>query len=77
MPTIIRSNLCLSLLIVSLLTGCASASYHRQEVQDNTGDKVTVGTVQKEIRKGMSGAEVAAALGSPNTVSSDEKRREV
>ncbi len=77
MPTISRSTFCLSLLVASLLIGCASASYHRQEVQDDTGDKVTVGTVQKEIRKGMSGAEVAAALGSPNIVSTDEKRREV
>ena len=78
MPTISRSTFYLSLLVISLLIGCtAPASYHRQEVQDDTGDKVTVGTVQKEIRKGMSGAEVAAALGSPNIVSTDEKRREV
>jgi len=77
MPTISRSTVCLSLLVASLLIGCVSASYHRQEVQDDTGDKLTVGTVQKEIRKGMSGAEVAAALGSPNIVSTDEKRREV
>ncbi len=78
MPTISRSTFCLSLLAASLLIGCtAPASYHRQEVQDDTGDKLTVGTVQKEIRKGMSGAEVAAALGSPNIVSTDEKRREV
>jgi outer membrane protein assembly factor BamE (lipoprotein component of BamABCDE complex) len=38
---------------------------------------LTVGTVQKEIRIGMSGAEVAAALGSPNIVSTDEYRNEV
>ena len=37
---------------------------------------LTVGTVQKEIRIGMSGAEVAAALGSPNIVSTDEYRNE-
>lgn len=36
-----------------------------------------VGTVQQEIRKGMSGAEVAAVLGSPNIVSTDEAGREV
>ena len=39
--------------------------------------ELTVGTVQKEIRIGMSGAEVAAALGSPNIVSTDEYRNEV
>ena len=78
MPTIIsRNTLYLSLLVASLLIGCASASYHRQEVQDDTGDKVTVGTFQKEIKKGMSGAEVAATLGSHNIVSTDEKGREV
>jgi outer membrane protein assembly factor BamE (lipoprotein component of BamABCDE complex) len=32
--------------------------------------------VQKEIRVGMSGAEVATVLGSPNIVTSDEERRE-
>ncbi|GDX60189.1 hypothetical protein LBMAG31_10650 [Nitrosomonadaceae bacterium] len=63
--------------MVSLLAGCASASYQRKDVQDDSGDKVTVGTVQKEIKKGMSGAEVAAALGSPNIVSTDEQGREV
>jgi outer membrane protein assembly factor BamE (lipoprotein component of BamABCDE complex) len=54
-----------------------SASQHRQAVQDDTGEKITVGTVQKEIHVGMSGAEVAAVLGSPNIVSTDEARREV
>jgi outer membrane protein assembly factor BamE (lipoprotein component of BamABCDE complex) len=37
---------------------------------------MTLGTVQREIRVGMSGAEVAAALGSPNIVTTDEQRRE-
>ena len=37
---------------------------------------MTLGTVQREIRVGMSGAEVAAALGSPNVVTTDESRRE-
>jgi outer membrane protein assembly factor BamE (lipoprotein component of BamABCDE complex) len=63
--------------IPMVLLGCAPASYHKKEVQDNTGDRVTVGTVQKEIQKGMSGADVAIALGSPNIVSTDEKGREV
>jgi len=62
--------------MISVLTGCVTASEHREQVRDNS-DRVTVGTVQKEIKVGMSGAEVAAALGSPNIVSTDEKRREV
>jgi len=34
---------------------------------------MTVGLVQKEIRVGMPGAEVAAALGSPNIVTRDNQ----
>jgi outer membrane protein assembly factor BamE (lipoprotein component of BamABCDE complex) len=58
-----------------LLAAC-SARHHAEDVNQG-GDRVTVGTVQKEIRVGMSGAEVAAALGSPNIVTTDEARREV
>lgn len=60
-----------------LLTGCQTAASHRASVQDNSTDRMTVGKVQKEIRVGMSGAEVAQILGSPNIVSTDEERREV
>ena len=59
-----------------LLTACMSASDHRKDVQDDTGDRMTVGKVQKEIRIGMSSEAVAQALGSPNIVTTDEKRRE-
>ncbi len=60
-----------------LLTGCMTAPQHRAAVADDSTDRVTVGRVQKEIRVGMSGAEVAAVLGSPNVVTTDEQRREV
>jgi outer membrane protein assembly factor BamE (lipoprotein component of BamABCDE complex) len=60
-----------------ILSGCQTAGEHRKAVQDDSGERVTVGTVQKEIRVGMSGAEVAQALGSPNIVSTDDQRREV
>ena len=63
-------------MVAVILTGCM-ASQHRRAVQDDTGDRVTVGTVQQSIRVGMSGAEVAEVLGSPNIVSTDEERREV
>jgi outer membrane protein assembly factor BamE (lipoprotein component of BamABCDE complex) len=63
--------------VAASAAGCMSASEHRAAVQDPAGEKLTVGTVQKEIRVGMSGAEVAAVLGSPNIVSTDEERREV
>ena len=66
-----------SLLVSSLLTGCQNAAYHRSNVQDEKGDRLTVGKVQKEISVGMSSADVAQTLGSPNIVSTDDKRREV
>ena len=62
---------------LAAIAGCMSASEHRADVANPTADRVTVGTVQKEIRVGMSGAEVAQVLGSPNIVSTDELRREV
>ncbi len=66
--------LCISLMVVT--SGCMSAAEHRAAVQDNSGERLTVGTVQKEIAVGMSGADVAAVLGSPNIVTTDENRQE-
>ncbi len=61
-----------------LLAGCMGASEHAAEVRKGQeGDRLTVGTVQREIHQGMSGAEVAQVLGAPNIVSTDEKGREV
>ena len=67
----------LSMIAVLGLGGCMTASEHRAEVESSANDKLTVGTVQKEIRVGMTGAEVASVLGSPNIVTTDEERREV
>lgn len=67
----------LALILTALfLVGCKTASEHRRDIRDDTGDKVTVGKVQAEIKKGMSGAEVIAILGSPNIVTTDEEIRE-
>lgn len=62
----------------SLLMGCESASDHMANVRaaQEQGDKVTVGKVQREIRVGMASSDVVQALGSPNMVTTDEKRRE-
>jgi len=71
----------INLLIISaviLLSGCISAQQHASDVQNGLqGDRLTVGTVQREIKQGMSGADVAQVLGSPNIVSTDEQGREV
>jgi outer membrane protein assembly factor BamE (lipoprotein component of BamABCDE complex) len=64
-------------LFVLALAGCQTAGDHRRAVQDDDGDRLTVGTVQREIRIGMTTAEVVSVLGSPNMVSTDEERREV
>jgi len=66
----------LSLLAVIAVTGCHTAAYHSNQTQGADKDRLTVGKVQKEIRVGMSSAEVVAALGSPNIVTTDEQRRE-
>lgn len=58
-----------------LVAGCMSAGEHRAAVQGE-GDRLTVGKVQREIKVGMTGADVARVLGSPNIVTTDEERRE-
>ena len=65
-------------LLIAALTvfaGC-TASKHLDDVRNEEGTKLTVGTVQKEIKMGMSAAEVAEVLGSPNIVTTDENRQE-
>jgi outer membrane protein assembly factor BamE (lipoprotein component of BamABCDE complex) len=66
-----------ALLVLLLCSGCVTAAKHRQDVRDDTADRLTVGKVQREIRVGMTSAEVVEVLGSPNIVSTDELRREV
>ncbi len=73
-----RFLLSLPVLAMLALSGCMSAAQHATQVQEGLqGDRLTVGTVQREIRVGMSSAEVAQVLGSPNIVTTDEQRREV
>ncbi len=66
----------LIIVVLVMMTAC-SATSHRQEVQDDSADRLTVGTVQREIAIGMPASDVAAILGSPNIVTTDEERREV
>lgn len=60
---------------LSLLFGCGAAG-HRNAVRDDTKDRISVGKVQKEIKVGMSSADVVSVLGSPNIVTTDSQRRE-
>ncbi len=59
------------------LTGCMSAHQHYQQTHGAQERQMTVGIVQKEIKKGMSAADVAEVLGSPNIVTTDSEGREV
>ena len=59
----------------ALSIGACTATQHRAEVQDDSIDRVTVGTVQREITVGMPSSEVAAILGAPNIISTDAERR--
>jgi outer membrane protein assembly factor BamE (lipoprotein component of BamABCDE complex) len=63
--------------LAALLGAGCSATHHAGDVRAADDiDRVTVGTVQKEIRLGMSAADVASVLGSPNIVTTDEQRQE-
>jgi len=59
-----------------VLAGC-TAQQHAADVRaaDDT-NRLTVGTVQREIRMGMSAADVAEVLGSPNIVTTDDEHNE-
>lgn len=65
--------------VLPLIAGCVPASEHAAAVGGGPAgqDRITVGTVQREIRVGMTNADVVSVLGSPNIVSTDEQRREV
>ena len=65
------------LLLLAALSGCGPQHHARGVQAGLDGDRLTVGTVQREIRKQMSGGEVIEVLGSPNVVSTDEAGREV
>lgn len=65
----------LSLLVVAGI-GCKSVQDNQNDLRSTQERNITAGKVQREIKKGMSGAEVAEALGSPNIVTKDENENE-
>jgi outer membrane protein assembly factor BamE (lipoprotein component of BamABCDE complex) len=72
----IRKTLPALALAIAVLTGCG-AQHHAADVRAaEETNRLTVGTVQREIRMGMSAAEVAEVLGSPNIVTTDDERNE-
>ena len=63
-----------SIALVSL-SGCYPTSLVDQQKDMNAakgeGDSLSIGKVQKEIKVGMSSADVVGVLGSPNMVTTD------
>lgn len=51
--------------------GCTSAAKHHESLPSTQERQMTVGTVQKEIKQGMTQTAVVEAMGSPNIVSGD------
>lgn len=63
-------------LIFLLTSGCLNNVSKHINNLENEDDKLTLGIVQKEIKKGMAGAEVVSVLGSPNMVTKDKSGAE-
>ena len=66
-----RTWIALGLCVSAAIAGCGGG---KAEIHE---DRLTVGKVQGEIKVGMAASQVAELLGSPNIVTTDEKRREV
>ena len=66
-----------SLILLLIFTGgCMTAAEHQQSLHSTKEREMTLGVVQKEIHTGMSQADVAEALGSPNIVTKDSEGNE-
>ena len=63
-----------------ILAGCYPTTLEEQsrdiKAAQEASDNISIGKVQREIKIGMSNADVVAALGSPNMVTTDDQRRE-
>ncbi len=69
-------SLLLALLASALLAGCMTAAEHQSNLGTSKDREMTLGVVQKEIKVGMSQADVAQSLGSPNIVTKDGDGKE-
>src|SRR4051794_23245021 len=56
--------------------GCMTAAQHNQQLGTTQDRAITLGLVQKQIKTGLSQADVAAVLGSPNIVTGDNENHE-
>ena len=72
--TMRHSHCGMALVGICILIGLTGCGGKQAEIKE---DRLTVGRVQGEVKVGMSAAQVAELLGSPNIVTTDDKRREV
>lgn len=66
-----RASVLGSLVCLISFLGCMSAGQHAQSLHSSQDREFTLGVVQARITRGMSQAEVAESLGSPNIVTKD------
>lgn len=59
--------------IIVSLTGCTATSLYNPQAEE----KLSVAKAQKDLKTGMSSAEVIQVMGSPNIISTDAERNEV
>ncbi len=66
----------LSLTLILVIASCKSVNDNRSDLRSTQEREITAGIVKREIRMGMSMADVAEALGSPNITQRDEDGKE-
>ena len=72
-----KKTICIAFVAVINLLMVSACKHPTNAGPDGNARNLTVGTVQGEIKIGMPASDVVAILGSPNIVTTDEKRREV
>jgi outer membrane protein assembly factor BamE (lipoprotein component of BamABCDE complex) len=72
-----KKTICIAFVAVINVLMVSACKHPTNAGPDGNARNLTVGTVQGEIKIGMPASDVVAILGSPNIVTTDEKRREV
>jgi len=72
-----KKTFCIAFVAVINVLMVSACKHPTNAGPDGNARNLTVGTVQGEIKVGMPASDVVAILGSPNIVTTDEKRREV
>jgi outer membrane protein assembly factor BamE (lipoprotein component of BamABCDE complex) len=72
-----KKTICIAFVAVINVLMVSACKHPTNAGPDGSARNLTVGTVQGEIKIGMPASDVVAILGSPNIVTTDEKRREV